>query len=357
MQILVLSEVNKSSEQNVIQAKLQLVEAERQKAESEKQRLEAERLAQQDKIEAEKQKAESEKQRLEAERLIHQQKLDADFEYQSKLIRLRHEDSERDARIAQEREAQKRDEAERVARIVNERELREQAEKERFAFAREQSRIKHEFEKERFEKFFKQALAEQAERHKREREQVMRAIAKRAIVRKQCFMCGEYGHIKKNCSLRKYRINCLKCLVSEHFCDICSIRTKTKLLAKVSRKAQKHYIFEAFEAFHEMDFTNLFHTNSDVVNEDYFASNEDCIAGKNEFFLASENNLSQENDLNLLKEVDFTTVSRKVVTAVGRETESASGKQTIHLVVRPLFDKFLDSVVDHTDDQANKRYI
>ena len=39
-QILVLSEVNKSSEQSVIQAKLQLVEAER--------------LAQQDKIEAEK---------------------------------------------------------------------------------------------------------------------------------------------------------------------------------------------------------------------------------------------------------------------------------------------------------------
>ena len=52
LQILVLSEVNKSSEQSVIQAKLELVEAER--------------LAQQDKIEAEKQKAEAEKQRLEA---------------------------------------------------------------------------------------------------------------------------------------------------------------------------------------------------------------------------------------------------------------------------------------------------
>ena len=36
LQILVLSEVNKSSEQNVIQAKLQLVEAEKQKAEAEK---------------------------------------------------------------------------------------------------------------------------------------------------------------------------------------------------------------------------------------------------------------------------------------------------------------------------------
>ena len=75
--------MNKSSEQSVIQAKLQLVEAEKQKAEAEKL------------------------------------KLDADFEYQSKLIRLRHEDSERkryeterDARIAQELEARKREEAE-----------------------------------------------------------------------------------------------------------------------------------------------------------------------------------------------------------------------------------------------------
>ena len=53
LQILVLSEVNKSNEQNVIQAKLQLIEGEKEKAESEKQSLEAERLAQQDKIEAE----------------------------------------------------------------------------------------------------------------------------------------------------------------------------------------------------------------------------------------------------------------------------------------------------------------
>ena len=68
LQILVLSEVNKSSEQSVIPAKLQLVNDEKQNAEAEKQ------------------------------------KLDADFEYQSKLIRLRHEDSER-----------KRDEAERDA--------------------------------------------------------------------------------------------------------------------------------------------------------------------------------------------------------------------------------------------------
>ena len=60
LQILVLSEVNKSSKQNVIQAILQVVEAEKQKAESGKQRFEAERLDQQDKIEAEKQKAESE---------------------------------------------------------------------------------------------------------------------------------------------------------------------------------------------------------------------------------------------------------------------------------------------------------
>ena len=136
MQILVLSEVNKASEQSVIQVKLQLVEADKQKAE--------------------------------AETL----KLDADFEYQSRLICLRHEDSERNARIAQELEARKRDEAECcariaqergaqkrdeakcVARIANERELREQAEKERFAFSQEQSRIKHEFEKERCEQFF-----------------------------------------------------------------------------------------------------------------------------------------------------------------------------------------------------------
>ena len=69
LQILVLSEVNKSDEQNVTQAKLQPVEAEKQKAESEIQRLEAERL-------------------------VHQQKLDADFEYQSKLIRLRARGSE-----------------------------------------------------------------------------------------------------------------------------------------------------------------------------------------------------------------------------------------------------------------------
>ena len=32
--------------------------------------------------------------------------------------------------------------------------------------------------------------------------------------------------------------------------------------------------------------------------------------------------------------------------------ESASGEQTIHLLVRPLFDKFVDSLVDHTDDQC-----
>ena len=60
MQVLVLSEVNKSSEQCVIQAKLQLVEAERQKAEAE----------------------------------------------------------QRDARIAQELEARKRDEAERDANMA-----------------------------------------------------------------------------------------------------------------------------------------------------------------------------------------------------------------------------------------------
>ena len=76
LQVLVLSEVNQSSEQSVIQAKLQLVEAEKQKAEAEKL------------------------------------KLYAGFEYQSELIRLRHEDAdwkrdeaERDACIAQELEA------------------------------------------------------------------------------------------------------------------------------------------------------------------------------------------------------------------------------------------------------------
>ena len=106
LQILVLTRVNKSSEQSVIQAKLQLVYAEKQKAKSEKQKAEAAKL-----------------------------KLDADFEYQSKLIRLRHEDSERkrdeaerDARIAQELEARKREEAERDARIAQEPETRKRDE-------------------------------------------------------------------------------------------------------------------------------------------------------------------------------------------------------------------------------------
>ena len=71
-----------------------------------------------------------------------------------------------------------------------------------------------------------------------------------------------------------------------------------------------------------MDFPHLFHTYSDVVNEDCFAGNQDCIASnpkQNDFPFESEN---QVNDIILLHEVDFTTVSRKVVTAVGRETES-----------------------------------
>ena len=69
----------------------------------------------------------------------------------------------------------------------------------------------------------------------------MRAIAKRA--RKQCFMCGEYCHIKNHCSLRKYRIDCLKYLVSGHFSEVCNIRTKARLLAKSSRIAKTYLTY------------------------------------------------------------------------------------------------------------------
>ena len=71
-------------------------------------------------------------------------------------------------------------------------------------------------------------------------------------------------------------------------------------LGYLKKLAEKLKNIKFFEAFDEMDFPNLFHTNSDVVNEDYFTSNQDCIAGENEFPFASENNLSRVNDLNLL---------------------------------------------------------
>ena len=106
-------------------------------------------------------------------------------------------------------------------------------------FAREWSRIKFEFEKEHRAKFYKQAFTEHAERHKREWEQVMQAAAKRAIIVKQCFMCGEYGHFKSivvynglqwftmvYSGLQRYRIFCLKCRVSGHYSEVCNILTE-----------------------------------------------------------------------------------------------------------------------------------
>ena len=63
-----------------------------------------------------------------------------------------------------------------------------------------------------------------------------------------------------------------------------------------------------------------------------------------------ENNLGQVNYLNLLHKIDFTTVSHKVVMAVGDETETDLANQMINLVVKPLKVKFVDRLVDHTDD-------